>query len=58
MTIRKRKDTEEQRDFWAFVEQVAKDVKEHFPKWKRGDNGEDEDEDNGKHYRVNMEKAG
>jgi hypothetical protein len=35
--IKKRKDTEENRAFWDFVEVTSKSVAEHFPAWKRGD---------------------
>lgn len=37
MPIKKKKDTEENRAFWAFVEETSKSVEEHFPAWKRGD---------------------
>ncbi len=37
MSIKKRKDTEENRAFWAFVEETSRSVEEHFPAWKRGD---------------------
>lgn len=35
--IRKNLSTQENRDFWAFVEKTAKDVEDNFPAWKRGD---------------------
>lgn len=40
MAIKKRKDTEENREFWNFVEQTSKSVEENFPAWKRGDVGQ------------------
>lgn len=34
--IRKDKSTKENREFWEYVERIAKDVDENFPSWKKG----------------------
>lgn len=37
MTIKRRMDNDENREFWTFVEETSKSVAQDFPSWKRGD---------------------
>jgi hypothetical protein len=36
----KRKDTQDSRDYWAFVERTAKDVRDNMPEWMKGGTSE------------------
>jgi hypothetical protein len=42
MPLIKRKDTPESREFWEFVERVAREEQENRPKWQRREPSPDE----------------
>lgn len=36
MKLKKKMDSEENREYWAYVEQTSREVEETYPDWKKG----------------------